>query len=67
VVVDGKASPLPFPFPLSLPPTSRDGLTKKIPGAILRGRTALGGTLTNNLGFWVTLECRVGSRVCMGL
>ena len=67
MLIDGKASLVSSPFPLPLLLTPRDGLMKKIPGDILRGRTALGGTLTNNLGFWVALECRVGSRICMGL
>jgi hypothetical protein len=40
---------------------------KKTPGAILRGRMALGGTLTNNLGFWIVQECFfVDKRVCIG-
>jgi hypothetical protein len=48
-----------------LPPV---GLTKKTPREILRGRIALGGMLTDSLGFWVTLrlDCRVGNRVCIG-
>ena len=75
MLVDGRASlllsllsPLSPSLALLLPQV---GLTKKTPRAILRGRIALGGMLTDSLGFWpgVTfrLDCRVGNRVCMGL
>jgi hypothetical protein len=39
-----------------------EGLTRKIPGEILRGWMALCGTPTNSPGLWIVMECRLCSR-----